>query len=137
MTDQDIGQGSVFDNKRTAMQQSVARLVGAAILAAALTSCGYSGIDGEGIGQAKKVTRVTNLFCEDYDAFDMSLGVMQNGTGSVSTQDIWFTVPDRTLIPKLRDLVARGVVVKVTYDTRRVPFCTEHLILRSVEAVPQ
>ena len=111
------------------------KVITALAAGALLFGCGYSGVDGEGIGQAKKLTRVTNLICEDYDAFDMSLGVMQNGTGSVSTQDVWFTFYDRALIPKLKDLVARGAVVKVTYDTRRAPVCTEQLILRSVEEV--
>lgn len=113
------------------------RIASLLLLSVLVSGCGYSGRQGEAIGQAKKVTRVTNLLCEDYDAFDVSLGVMQNGTGSVSTQDVWYTVYDVRLLDKLRDFAVRGAIVRVSYDTRRCPFCTEKYVLLGAEEVRQ
>jgi hypothetical protein len=99
-----------------------------------LSACGYTQREGEMIGQAKKVSNVTPLICEDYFAFDLSLGVMRNGSGSMSTADIWFTVKGAD-VAVLKKAVEAGSIVKVKYDRRRVAICTEDYLLTSVEVV--
>jgi hypothetical protein len=100
-----------------------------------LASCGNSAVDGELIGQAKKLTRVTPLVCGDYYAFDVSLGVLRNGTGSMSTQDLWFTVTDIDDVQRLRDAADKGLLVKVRFVTRRFAICTEDHIMTAFEVV--
>lgn len=43
-----------------------------------LSSCGYNSVNNEAIGQPKKIIRATPVFCPDYNAVDLSLGVMIN-----------------------------------------------------------
>lgn len=102
-----------------------------------LVGCGNSALDGEATGQAKKVSTVTPLICEGYRAFDMSMGVMRNGTGSMSTQDMWFTIysEDAKMLNTLKEAVDHNLIVKVRYNTRRFPLCTEVYILTAVEIV--
>jgi len=93
--------------------------------------------DVEVIGQAKRLSHMTNLVCDNYPAFDISLGVMQNGTGSMSTGDQWFTVasPDVGTLDTLKKAVEGGKIVKVTYDLRRWAPCSTDHWLRSVSIV--
>lgn len=101
-----------------------------------LSGClGYSAKDGEAIGQAKKVSVTTPLICPDYYALDISLGVMRNGVGSMSTQDMWFTVQDIADIQKMKEAVERGAIVRVHYDTVRAAFCVEDHIVTSFEVM--
>ena len=101
--------------------------------ALALAGCGDSSTDGELVGQVKKVTHATPLICPDYYAVDVSMGVMRNGTGSMSTQDMWLTVRDVQAIGALQKMAADGSLVKIKYDTRRFAICTEHYILTAAE----
>lgn len=103
------------------------------LMVSLLSSCGNSSVDGEAIGQSKKVTYVTPVFCPDYYAFDMSLGVIQNGSGSVSTQDFWYTVYDPIIIAKLKNAVKIGAIVKIKYTARRFAVCTEDYILTGID----
>jgi hypothetical protein len=105
----------------------------AGILAAlALCGCGNSSVDGTLTGQVKKITNVTPMFCSPYTAVDVSMGVMRNGTGSMSVQDEWMTIGDRVdnVTIEMLDRAARdGSIIDVTFNTRRLPFCTEEYIL--------
>jgi hypothetical protein len=112
------------------------RFLKSAALITLLAGCGNIAIDGEAIGQAKKVTKTTNILCPDYYSFDMSLGVLQNGTGSISKEDVWMTIEDVRLVPAINAAVDRGAVVKVRYNERRVPFCSDHYILTGIEVLP-
>ncbi len=103
-------------------------------LAISLTGCfGDNSRDGELVGQAKKITHVTPLICPNYYAIDVSLGVMQNGVGSMSSQDMWLTVDDAVDIQKMNDAVVKGALVNIKYDTPRLPICTEEHIATSFE----
>lgn len=84
-----------------------------------LSACGHTSMDNEMTGQAKKLTHETPLICPDYIAFDLSLGVMQNGTGSMSTQDIWFVVRNVQDFERLKAAVEAGKIVKVKYNELR------------------
>lgn len=106
------------------------RILFAALIA---TACGYTSRDNELVGQAKKVVRNTPLVCPDWSVADISLGVMQNGVGSMSSQDVWLTVEDRHLFATLKTAVETGAIVKVRYDVRRVTFCIEDHVVTAVE----
>lgn len=109
-----------------------------AIIAAALlmlSGCGNSSVDNELIGQVKKVSHVTPLLCFDYVDADISLGVMRNGVGSMSTQDQWLTVPREQDQKILAEAAQSGKIVKVTYRVARVMWCWNDHIVTSAEIV--
>lgn len=98
------------------------------------SSCGYTSRDSEVIGQVKKVQRNTPMFCDDYDAVDVSLGVMRGGVGSYSTEDIWmFVTPAQA--KELSALQKTNSVVRFTYDERRLVNCvpTDHIVRSFVD----
>lgn len=103
----------------------------AAILAVA--ACGYTSRDNELIGQVKKVKSLTPLICPNRVVVDVSLGVMRNGVGSMSTQDIWLYAPTEALVAKLKAAAERGAPVKVTYDVHRFVICPENEQITTVE----
>lgn len=96
---------------------------------------GNSAIDSELVGQPKKVIHVTPMFCEDRNDLDISLGVMRNGVGSMSTQDVFMTIPNRTDADTLTTAVAEGKVVKIHYDTKRFAWCWNEEVVKSVEVL--
>ena len=108
-----------------------------AVLVAALSlaACGYSSRDSELIGQVKKVVRNTPIICSEYEDADISLGVLRNGVGSMSTQDIWMYVPNREDLAKLKKAAETGALVKIKYDVYRMTFCVDEHVVRSVEEV--
>ena len=105
-----------------------------ALSALSLTACGYSSRDNEAVGQIKKIMFNTPIVCSDFYDVDLSLGVMRNGTGSMSTQDMWIVVSksDLTLLKQANET---GDVVKITYDTQRVAICTDGKIASKVEII--
>ena len=106
------------------------RIVVSVLLAAALGGCGYTERDGELIGQVKKVAAQTPLVCPDHVAVDISLGVMVNGVGSLSKEDVWFRVMNQSDVEGLRRMAERGAIVKVRYNVRRLTFCfNDHQLL--------
>jgi hypothetical protein len=100
-----------------------------------LTGCGYSSMQNETIGQVKKVVKNTPLICPDYVDADVSLGVMRNGVGSMSTEDLWFYVPDEQARQTLAQAAQTGALVKITYDVKRVTFCVSDHFVSKVELV--
>ena len=100
-----------------------------------LGSCGYSAMQSELVGQAKKITMRTPLICDNYMSFDVSLGVMRGGTGSMSTQDMWLTVQNMNQLDTIKKAVETGALVKVTYNSRRMAFCTDDHIMTNIEIV--
>ena len=99
-----------------------------------LTACGYSSRENEAVGQIKKVMFNTPIVCPDFYDVDLSLGVMRNGTGSMSTQDMWIVV-NKSDLAVLKQANEDGSVVKITYDTQRLAICTNGKIASKVEVV--
>lgn len=85
--------------------------------------CGYSARNSETVGQVKSIVNVTPLFCPNYTRVHMSLGVVQNGTGSMSTQDVDFVVDTINELNSLTLAQQHGNLVKVWHDNQRVAFC--------------
>jgi hypothetical protein len=98
-------------------------------------ACGYASVGNEVVGQPKKVVHQTPILCDDRTDLDLSLGVMRDGVGSMSTQDLWLTVPNESDAATLQGAVERGQLVKVRYDERRFTWCWEEHVVRSVEVL--
>lgn len=101
-------------------------LLGAALL---LSSCGNSATDIELTGQLKAAGVATNLICPDYFYLDMSMGVIKDGTGSVSKDDIFVTLYGRQEYKKYQELAKVGAIITVHANMRRAAFCTETYIM--------
>lgn len=104
-------------------------------------ACGNSSADNEVIGQVKKIVKKTPLVCEDYTLVDISLGVMRNGVGSMSRDDVFIAVDnsETEAIGKLKWAAENGAIVRVSYDVHRVSPCwPDHRFIGKVvlEAVP-
>ncbi len=105
------------------------------LLIAALVACGNTATGNELVGQVKKVVVHTPLICPDYVTVDMSLGIMQNGVGSLSKEDVILEVTDKNDIDRLRKAAESGHLVKVTYNIRRIVICVPDHLITSVDEV--
>lgn len=100
-----------------------------------LTFTGCSGYDSQGNvvpGQVKKVEHLTPVFCGDYDIVDLSLGVMRNGNGSMSHEDLILYVPDPEMVTTFKEVSLRSGLVQVTYNTKRASLCHPRETVTSV-----
>lgn len=110
------------------------------ILLAALitTSCGYSSIDNEAVGQVKKVMNMNPIICPNYKMADIIIGsqqalYIQNASGAAPHTMIVVT-PEQDKI--LREASEKGKTVKFTYSQKRLVFCTEtDHFMNSVEII--
>lgn len=97
-----------------------------------LSGCGYTSKGNEAVGQVKKVIRRTPLLCPDYAYVDISLGVMIDGKGSMSSEDFIAVVSDKDDINLLSIAAKNGSIVKITYDTKRYAYCTPNKFITKV-----
>lgn len=86
-------------------------------------SCGWTSAGNEAVGQVKKVIKKTPILCPDYTVVDISLGVMRNGVGSVSHEDLELVAEDPKDIDLLKTASITGEIVKFSYDVKRVALC--------------
>lgn len=100
-----------------------------------LVGCGRSSVDNETIGQVKKVVHRTPLICPNFNEIDLSLGIMRGGTGSMSSEDIWFYVPDRDVLETLKKANETGSIIKIKADKYRVTWCIPENVITSAEIV--
>lgn len=103
-----------------------------ALMALLLGACGLSARDNEMVGQVKKVVTQTPLICGDYVEADVSLGIVRNGTGSVSREDVILRVDANTDVNVLKHAAEAGIAVKISYDIRRIAWCGPDHVLNSV-----
>jgi hypothetical protein len=90
---------------------------------------GHTSANNEATGQVKKVVHNTPMFCPDTVDVDMSLGVIRNGVGSASKEDIWLQVHDPALITLLEAAAKTGAIVTLKYDVARYTICwKDHLV---------
>jgi hypothetical protein len=99
---------------------------------ALLAACGYEAVGNELEGQVKKVIRHTPVFCGDYTETSVSLGVLRNGVGSVSKEDVELYVADPKAISVLQEAARTGALVTIGYDVRRLTWCLPDHWLTSV-----
>ena len=86
-----------------------------------VAACGYTAKGNELVGQVKKVTAETPILCGDYYEVDISLGVLRNGAGSMSKEDVILYVKNEADVPLLKRAAEEGFPVKVSYDIKRFP----------------
>jgi hypothetical protein len=91
------------------------------VLSLFLTACGYTSKGNELVGQVKKVIDKTPVICSDYVEVDLSLGVMRNGVGSMSHEDVDLYVPNASDATLLKRAAESGQLVKISYDEKRWP----------------
>lgn len=103
------------------------------ITAMFLIGCGYSSKDNEVVGQVKRVMVNTPIICPDFYDVDLSMGMMKNGTGSVSKEDLWLYIPDKAVYETLKQAASSGIPVKITYDVKRTTYCVEDHVVTKVE----
>jgi hypothetical protein len=94
---------------------------------------GYTSKGNTLVGQVKKAQHQTPLICPDFDIADISLGVVRNGVGSMSGQDVWVYVPDASNFATLQKAAAEGLLVTITYDEQRAAPCSMDRVVRNVE----
>jgi len=106
-------------------------------LAALTAGCGYSHRDNEILGQPKAIESTTPLLCPDQHVLDLSLGVLRNGVGSMSLEDMRVNVPEdkAALLPVLRSAIESGKLVNVRVNEARFRWCNEMKELVSVAVV--
>src|SRR5579859_4760772 len=88
-----------------------------------LAGCGNSSVDNEVIGQPKRIHNETPIWCSNFQDVDVSLGVLRNGVGSMSTQDIYLTITAQTQADTLQHAIKAGKLVKIRYDEQRINWC--------------
>ena len=95
------------------MKKLTALLLTAAT-AMSLSGCfGYASKDNELLGQPKKLHNNTPIVCTDYTSVDVSLGVMVNGVGSMSTDDKTFLVADKAIKDTLNAIINDGGIALI------------------------
>ena len=102
------------------------------------TSCAYCGHTSEGnelTGQVKKVLHNTPLVCPGTVTADISLGVIRNGVGSASKEDIWVQVNNPADVSLLETAAKSGALVNVKYDVARGVVCWIDHLATSVSLV--
>ena len=105
------------------------------VLSLSLIACGNTQKDVETIGQVKRITFVTPLIWPSFKYVDISFGVMRNGVGSMSTEDVWIVVSDKTQENILKNAAETGQLVKAVYNKTRFPLLYPANRLESVEVV--
>ena len=80
---------------------------------------GHSSVDNQAIGQVKKVQSVNPWIYPSYHRVDISLGVMRNGVGSISKDDMLLYVPDDVDYETLKHASETGDIVKIKYNVAR------------------
>lgn len=106
------------------------------IFSALLVGCGYSHRDNELIGQPKSVESTTPIFCPNQNVLHLSLGVMRNGVGSMSTEDVRINIPDDNLAWALKETVKSGKLINAKTNEARFRWCNEEKELISYTVLP-
>ena len=94
------------------------------VCALMLSGCwGYEQADNQLTGQVKKVHHHTPLFCPNYSTVDVSMGVMRNGVGSMSGQDIQLNIWNKADEEVLEKAAEVGAIVDIKYSKWRMVWC--------------
>jgi hypothetical protein len=98
-------------------------LVIASIALPSCYGCGNTTTDSEVTAQVKKVVKRTPIFCPNYTEVDVSLGVMRNGVGSMTHEDMVLRVMNESYVPELDKAAKDGSIITMRYDEARVSLC--------------
>jgi len=99
-----------------------------------LAGClGNTSSENDLIGQVKKAQHATPILLPNYSQVDVSLGVVRNGVGSMSREDVWLYVEDQTDFKKLETAAQTGAVVHIHYNVARFRFYVPNDYVTGVE----
>lgn len=101
-------------------------------LTLACAGCGYASVGNDLVCQPKKIHHVTPIFCPTRDDVDVSMVVMVNGVGSMSTADMWLTVPNPWDRDALQRAIDTGKIVHIRYDEARFRWCDNEDLVANV-----
>lgn len=102
-----------------------------------LTGClGNSSAGNDLIGQVKKVQHITPLVFADYYRADVSLGIMRDGVGSMSKEDMVLYIPNPDDQAVLTSAAETGKLVRITYNDARFRWYVENEYVIHAEIAP-
>jgi len=101
-----------------------------------LCGCGWSSVSNDLIAQPKRIIHNTPIVCPNYRSVDVSLGVMQNGVGSMSTHDEVLVVEDGRVADAIESAIQQGKLMRLKYDEARFRWCTEEMFVTEATLVP-
>ena len=90
-----------------------------------LVGCGYSSKNSETLAQVKYIQKKTPLICPDMVTIGLSLGVMVNSKGSMSTHDVEVTTYDSSVLETLQRAAKNGDLVELVFQQKRWSWCNE------------
>ena len=97
--------------------------------------CGDQSQHGEMSGQVLYVEHNTPLICTSYTGTMVSSGVIHNGTGSMSSKDYYFEIPDSKDATILREAARTGQLVEIYYNIARFRWCLPLNYVTSVRII--
>lgn len=100
-----------------------------------VAGCGYGTDKGEAVGQVKWAEHVTPLICPEHLTAGISLGIIQGGSGSVSTHDVSVHVMNAETFKVLDTAAHSGRIVRFHYRARRATFCFPNLQILWAEII--
>jgi hypothetical protein len=100
-----------------------------------ITGCGYSHRNNELVGQPKSIEQTTPILCPEQNILHMSLGVMRNGVGSMSTEDVMINIPDNSMVPLLKEVVKDGKLINAVTNQARMRWCNCEVELVSFQVI--
>ena len=98
-----------------------------------LSACGNNSINNDLAGQVKRVGSATPLVCGDYTYADVSTGIMRNGVGSMSSEDVLVQLENPADAELLKKAQLEGKLVHIIYDKRRIAICGQYRRATKVE----
>jgi hypothetical protein len=98
-----------------------------------IMGCGYSELGTQVVGQVKGIQKHNPILCDNYKVLDLSLGVMIDGVGSMSTEDKYYNIMTEEQEQTLEK--ATGHIVKITVDEKRFNWCINTSHISKIEIV--
>ena len=98
---------------------------------------GYSSKNSESIIQPKSIQMQTPIICPEVPILHGSLGIIRNGRGSISNQDVDMVITNDQDKYKIQTAIDSGYFLNVKYNTKRMVVCNSEHILVDVEIVKE
>lgn len=76
-------------------------------------------------GTVKTINEHNRIFCPDYFTADISLGVVRNGTGASSREDVTLVIENSVDVEKLTKASEVGSIVHIKHETPRFSWCND------------
>lgn len=98
-----------------------------------LVACGNVSQNNELVGQPKRLHNVTPILCPNRVDLDISMGFVKDGVGSMSTQDLFLTVPNQADVDLLKKAIEDRRLIKIHYNEARFTICSHEEYVTQVE----